>query len=133
LEQHLEQYEKSYGIRTELAKSDGFDNLVLDEMVEVQLLRILQEALANIRKHAGADQVSVKFDAIDHLLCVTVEDNGRGFDVPEGEIDREKHFGLQMMRERAAAIGGKIQFTSSRGIGTEIKVCVPYDGNVVMR
>jgi len=132
LEQHLKQFEQSYGIRTELARSDGFDDLVLDEMVEVQMLRILQEALTNIRKHAGADQVSLKFDVNDHLLCVSIVDNGRGFDVPDGEIGREKHFGLQMMRERAAAIGGKIRFTSSRGIGTEIKVCVPLDGNRVI-
>jgi PAS domain S-box-containing protein len=133
LEKHLEQFETSYGVRTELSRSEAFDQLVLDEMVEVQVLRILQEALTNIRKHAGADRVSLKFDVNDHLLCVTVEDNGRGFDVPDGEIGREKHFGLQMMRERAAAIGGTIRLTSRHGSGTEIMVCVPYEGSVVMR
>jgi signal transduction histidine kinase len=59
--------------------------------------------------------LTVKFDALDHLVCVTVVDNGRGFEVPEGEIDREEHFGLQMMRERAEAIGGTIRLTSQLG------------------
>jgi PAS domain S-box-containing protein len=131
LEKHLESFVQVYGIRTELTRSEAFDHLVLDPMVEVQVLRILQEALTNIRKHADADQVSLKFDAKDHLVCVTVVDNGRGFDVSEGGIERDKHFGLQMMRERAAAIGGTIRLTSQREIGTEIKVCVPCDGIMV--
>lgn len=132
VENHLDQFEKSYGVRTELVLSEEFNNLVLDSMVEVQVLRILQEALTNIRKHAGADQVAMKFDANDDALCVTIADNGRGFDVPENGVDREKHFGLQMMRERAAAIGGTIRWTSQPGVGTEIMVCVPCDGNVVI-
>jgi PAS domain S-box-containing protein len=131
LENHLAQFEKSHDIRTELVRSEAFECLVLDSMVEVQMLRILQEALTNIRKHAGADQVVVKFDANDDVLCVTVVDNGRGFDVPENELDREKHFGLQMMRERAAAIGGTIRWNSQPSAGTEIRVCVPCDGNAV--
>ena len=126
-EKHLAQFEKSFGIRTELVRSDAFESRDLGPMVEVQVLRILQEALTNIRKHASADQVTVKFDALDHLVCVTIVDNGRGFDVPVGEIDREEHFGLQMMRERADAIGGKIHFYSQPGEGMTVKVCVPLE------
>jgi PAS domain S-box-containing protein len=132
LEKHLAQFEIAYDIRTELVRSEAYESRVLSPMVEVQVLRILQEALTNIRKHAGADQVSLKFDSIDNLVCITIVDNGRGFDVPEDEIDIEKHFGLQMMRERAAAIGGTIRLTSQTGIGTEIKVCVPCEGNTVI-
>lgn len=132
LEKHLDQFEQSHDIRTELVRSEAFDCLVLDSMVEVQVLRILQEALTNIRKHSGADQVVVKFDANEDGLCITIADNGRGFDVPENELDREKHFGLQMMRERAAAIGGTIRWTSQPAAGTKIRVCVPCDGNGVI-
>ncbi len=128
LEQHLSHFQFNAAITAELVKCDSFDGAVLEPMVEVQLLRILQEALTNIRKHAGADRVSIKFEGIDHLVCVTVKDNGRGFNPGDSKIDSAEHYGLQMMQERAEAIGGRLDLTSQPGAGTEIKVCVPFDG-----
>jgi PAS domain S-box-containing protein len=128
LDQHLRHFQLNAAITTELVKCDSFDDAVLEPMVEVQLLRILQEALANIRKHAGADRVSIKFEGADHHVCVTVKDNGRGFTPGDSRSESTAHFGLQMMRERAEAIGGRLDLTSQPGAGTEIKVCVPFDG-----
>jgi len=128
LEQHLRHFQFNAAIKTELVRCDSFDDAVLEPMVQVQLLRILQEALANIRKHAGADWVSIMFEGVDHHVCVTVKDNGRGFTPGDSKIDNAEHFGLQMMQERAEAIGGRLDLTSQPGAGTEIKVCVPFDG-----
>jgi len=129
--QHLEQFEQSYEIRTDLEMAEPFDDSILPAMVQVQLLRIVQEALTNARKHAQANQVWVKFDVIDSSICVIVEDDGLGFDPKAAQVDTEKHFGLQMMRERADAIGGKIEFSSRPGEGTKIMVCVPLEEGMV--
>ena len=132
IEQHLEQFEQSYEIRTDLKMAEAFDDSSLPAMVQVQLLRILQEALTNARKHAQANQVWVKFDVIEGALCVIVEDDGLGFDITASQADVQKHFGLQMMQERAEAIGGRIEFSSRPGVGTKIVVCVPFRESVVV-
>jgi signal transduction histidine kinase len=94
-------------------------------MVEVQLMRILQEALTNIRKHANASQVRINFAVIDSSICVAVQDNGRGIDLEQVDVTAANRYGLKMMRERAESVGGKIQIHSQPDQGTEISVCVP--------
>ena len=94
----------------------------------VQLLRIVQEALANVRKHAGRpSRVTVRLRSDDGRLALTVEDDGVGFDTgaptPEGG-----HFGLQVMRQRAERIGGEIAVRSSPGAGTVVEVLTPLAG-----
>jgi PAS domain S-box-containing protein len=129
--QHLAQFEQSFNIRTDLVTADSFDDSVLPVMVQVQVLRILQEALTNARKHSQANQVWVKFDRLDSSICVTVQDDGRGFELEQAHYVPDQHFGLQMMRERADAIGGKIEFSSQPGKGTKIMVCVPLEQGTV--
>ncbi len=102
-------------------------------MVEIQLLRILQEVLTNIRKHANATRVHIQFSIIDCSLCIAVQDNGQGFNIPDESIAPTRHFGLQMMLERAEAIGGTIHMSSQPGAGTHTKVCVPLNGKEAHR
>ncbi|MFU8826464.1 MAG: histidine kinase N-terminal 7TM domain-containing protein [Brevefilum sp.] len=125
MEKFLAQLEQFYDLPTEVVLEEGFKQPGLDPMVEVQLLRILQEALNNVRKHAQAGQVKIRFASVADELCISVQDDGRGFDLSGNGIDPEQHFGLQMMRERAEGIGGRIQFSSQPGQGTEVRVCVP--------
>ena len=127
LAKHLDQFEQSFNIRTNLVTTETFDDTALSAMVQIQLLRILQEALTNARKHAQATQVWIKFDVIPNAINITVGDDGRGFDPVESRVDPEKHFGLQMMRERADSIGGKIQVNTWPGKGTEIMLWVPLE------
>jgi signal transduction histidine kinase len=86
------------------------------------LLSIGSEALRNVVRHAGADRVEIvlKLDAGGLLLAIT--DNGRGFDTT---APRPGHFGLQSMRQRAAAVGGTLELVSAGGSGTHIRVCIP--------
>jgi len=91
----------------------------------VQLIRIVQEALANVRKHAGKpDRVRVRLEATDGLLQLAVTDNGDGFD-PATCNANSRHFGLQVMRQRAAHIGGRLIVQSEPGQGTRVEVRVP--------
>jgi len=88
---------------------------------------IVQEALANVRKHAGARSARVAIAAEDGELVVEVEDDGRGFDVEHRHRTGWPHFGLQTMRERAEAIGGRLELVSAPGEGTRIVVRVPLE------
>jgi signal transduction histidine kinase len=93
--------------------------------MEVQVLRIVQEALSNVRRHAKASSVDVTFDMSDGTLLLTVEDNGDGFDpssLGRGEWPR---FGLQAMRERAESVGGTLSIESASGQGTVVRARFP--------
>lgn len=90
--------------------------------VRVELLRVVQEALNNVRKHAQADAVRLRIGARDDGVEVTIEDNGTGFDANRG---LEGHFGLEIMRERSESVGGTIRIESVAGSGTCIAIWVP--------
>ena len=92
--------------------------------VQLQLLRIAQEALANVRKHSGASRVELHLKASeDGHLELSVADNGRGFD-PAGAASRGHH-GLVAMRERAKAIGAQLTIATGPGQGTRVLVRLP--------
>ncbi|HSK77688.1 MAG TPA: GAF domain-containing sensor histidine kinase [Thermoanaerobaculia bacterium] len=92
---------------------------------ELQLLRIVQESLANIRKHAQARTVDITLEEAGNRLRLTVQDDGAGF-VP-GELGRSEfpRFGLATMRERAENIGGAFRLDSAPGEGTRVTVELP--------
>ena len=122
---YLEQYEKRYAIGTELNCPPTLGDDLFEPAVEVQLLRIIQEALTNARKHARARSVSVTFAAQDGCAQVAVQDDGCGFE-PQDIFDAAPgHVGLRVMRERAEEIGGEFAVHSSVGQGTQIVVTVP--------
>jgi signal transduction histidine kinase len=89
------------------------------------VLRIVQESLANIRKHAGARRVDVTLDQGETQLRLVIEDDGTGF--TPGELGRSEmpRFGLSTMRERAGNLGGTFLLESSPGAGTRVTVELP--------
>jgi signal transduction histidine kinase len=83
------------------------------------LVMIVREALHNVVKHAGASSVEIVLEQpADHLVLM-VTDDGRGFDTGRTKAG---HFGLQSMRERAAAVGASLQLVSEEGIGTRLRI-----------
>jgi len=92
---------------------------------QLQALRIVQESLTNIRKHANATRASLTIEQSASTLRITIEDNGSGF--TPGELGRSEfpRFGLSTMRERAETIGGRFQLDSVPGSGTRISVELP--------
>ena len=94
---------------------------------ESQIIRIVQEALNNVRKHAQVDRARVRLECQDAHLCVTVQDDGLGFDpaliiTPDG-----MHFGLHGMQERATSLGGTLVIDAAPGRGTRVTVTVPVE------
>ena len=97
--------------------------------VELALLRIVQEALANVIKHARAAEVAIGLVEADGRLVVTVVDNGAGFDLaapaqPAGD-GRSGGMGLRSMRERAATTGVTLEIISAPGAGTTVRATAP--------
>jgi nitrate/nitrite-specific signal transduction histidine kinase len=99
----------------------------LPPVAELQLLRIVQEALSNVRKHAEASHVEVRITARDGEVETVIGDDGRGFDTIRSRSgpDRTPHFGLSTMRERAESVGGTLQIVSTLGGGTRVEVRLP--------
>lgn len=104
---------------------ESFDGLDLAPAAEAQVIRIVQEALTNVRKHAAARTVTVRFARAGREVIVTVTDDGRGFDVAAVEAAKSMHFGLLTMRERAESIGGIVTVRSGLGQGTTVELHIP--------
>jgi PAS domain S-box-containing protein len=125
LADYLRQYEKNYGVRSELEAPESRTGTAFEPQVEVQLLRIVQEALANVRKHAEARCVRVAFAVDSGRARVTVQDDGQGFDPSTRDDGSRHHVGLRVMRERAEQVGGRLEVISQPGEGTRVVVEVP--------
>jgi signal transduction histidine kinase len=106
------------------------DPLRLPRPVEMNLLRIGQEAVANAVKHGRAHNVSIELLYAPTSVRLTVSDDGQGFAVDEASPTG--HFGLLDMRERAQAMGSRLQVETEPGHGTRISVEVPVDSSVVI-
>ncbi|MBN1669166.1 MAG: hypothetical protein JW862_18875, partial [Anaerolineales bacterium] len=96
---------------------------------ELQLLRIVQEALTNARKHAAASRVWVNLQLDGNLLDVQVRDDGRGFDPQWVSAAQREHYGLESMRQRAEMIGASLHLESQPGAGTRILVQLNLNGS----
>ena len=98
---------------------------------EVQVFRIVQEALANVRKHSNARHARVRFARHKDELRVTIEDDGRGI-APEActgggaaRTSHGGHFGIEIMRERAASLGGRLEVGNSTDGGAVVTLALP--------
>ena len=89
---------------------------------EQEILRVAQEAIHNVKKHAGAKQLTVQLEYGQARVVLEVRDDGRGFTPDEIGTSPTGHFGLTGMRERAAAIGGKLEVNSEPGMGTTVRL-----------
>jgi len=123
LENYLALLRERYGLDIEMEVPHDLPDAPFGPQVEWQLLRIIQEAVTNVGKHAGVDSAQLTFQPQDEWMTVTIRDAGRGF-APHAPRERE-HFGLEMMRERAASIGGRLEIHSDLEQGARVTAHVP--------
>jgi signal transduction histidine kinase len=114
-------------IEIEIDVAEHVNDLNIPEMAEIQLLRIIQEAMTNIRKHANATRVDIRFFLEADSISVRIEDNGKGFDPDELGPSRLPRFGLSTMRERAESIGAEFDIETNPGHGTAVQIRVPVE------
>ena len=120
LRQYVDEFEVQTGIQAAVV-CDFASEPSLSPLAEAQLMRIAQEALTNVRKHAHARQVEVKLELLPQRLHVIVADDGQGFCADEVG---QGHFGLHTMRERAESVGGRLTVTSGVD-GTQLEAWLP--------
>jgi two-component system sensor histidine kinase UhpB len=126
----LEAYTEAYAARIPLPlefSAQGFDDQDdrLQPQLELVLYRVVQEALTNVAKHAGAQRVRVALRRGSHEVVAAVADDGLGFDVEDVMRSRERGLGLFGMQERLALVQGQLSIESSPGRGTRIEARVP--------
>jgi len=92
--------------------------------MERELLRVGQEAIHNVKKHAGARHLIVQLEYGPAEIALVVRDDGRGFEINDGVEPPPGHYGLTGMRERAEAISGTLEVTSEPGMGTTVRLQV---------
>ncbi len=122
---YLQRFSQNNEIEMELIAPNELEQTELDPTVETQLMRIVQEALTNVRKHSRAKHVKINFQMNDGVIQIQVTDDGAGFDPSQLALDDGRHFGQRIMRERAAEIGGQVEVKSTPGQGTQVNVLVP--------
>jgi two-component system CheB/CheR fusion protein len=110
-------------------------NFICDELskdipdeIELNIYRIIQEALHNVEKHSKAKNVKIRLNVKKPYLIINIKDDGKGFNLPDKTISSliHKKYGLIGMKERAEFLGGKFEIITTPGHGTEIKVKLPY-------
>jgi DNA-binding NarL/FixJ family response regulator/signal transduction histidine kinase len=155
LEAYLRQFAESHGIQATLSYPADPPCAPFAPAVEEQVLRIVQEALTNIRKHAAATRVEVLFSFTGEQAQIIISDDGVGFEIGDWRlpiagdkpqmpgtaghagVNRKSpelrgtlsqignHFGLSIMRERAAQVGGRVEVRSAPGHGTRVLLTLP--------
>jgi signal transduction histidine kinase len=121
IRKEVRELSKNTGVKTQLRLPQEMGEL--GQEVEIAIYRSVQESLHNISKHSQAKQCRLQLEVGGGQARLSVEDDGIGFPRPGNTSGRT--FGLVGMRERIAALGGKVRIRSQRGKGTRVRVVLP--------
>jgi two-component system sensor histidine kinase DegS len=125
LREYVTRYQKEHNLEVTLSLPDG--NSRLPAPLETALFRVIQEALANVARHAGAERVKIELQQDNSCVSASIADDGRGFDLDQALIQSRQggHLGLWSMRERVEQLGGQFELRSTPGQGTTVMIKVP--------
>jgi signal transduction histidine kinase len=124
LQDYVDQFEERHQIPTSLQTDDAANHL--SPLAAFQLFRFIQEALTNVRKHAGAREATVALTSNGpDQLKVIIADDGQGFTPGQQRNDKPQPLGLTSMRERVEALGGTFHMNSQPGSGTQVIATIP--------
>ncbi|MCB0094526.1 MAG: sensor histidine kinase [Caldilineaceae bacterium] len=133
LQEYLAQFSNFSNIKVNLVGLEQLDAIGVNHQVEIQLLRIIQEALTNVRKHAQAQRITLSLAVQSEQIHVVVEDDGCGFDLATAAgAENGYHIGLNVMRERAEEVGGQFAINSQPGRGAKVIIDLPIQPALAM-
>ena len=124
LNDYFSDYEAKYNFNIDLVMFG--QRRKYDVAIELALFRLIQEAITNVRKHAGVNRVIVKLEDNKDSVTVVIKDEGKGFNVRQ--ISNNESYGIIGMKERVKIFGGKLDIISSPGSGTQVIITVPLEG-----
>ena len=118
-------FERNYKIKTNIYIATSHI-ASLPQNVQLEIIRILQEALSNIARHANATEVTVKLTEVAQDLKLIISDNGVGFNIEDvdelNNTDSRKHYGVHNIKERVANLGGTVEFVNNGGTTIAITI-----------
>ena len=125
---YCEDFSVAEGIAVNFS-SIGMNTISFDYNHRINVFRLLQEALNNIKKHAEADHLEIKMLSSHPNIIIRIEDNGKGCEIESRKTEalHEKRMGIKNMEERARLLGGCITLKSSPGSGMKIMIEFPYE------
>jgi signal transduction histidine kinase len=125
VERELAALSRRTGVSTSIERDGSFDDLTASQ--RIALLRVLQEALSNVRQHSGASEVVVTLHESDDGLCMEIRDDGHGFDpdAVQADADGQSGIGVVGMRERLRLLGGRLELDSAPGSPTVVRALLP--------
>ncbi|MBW1765009.1 MAG: PAS domain S-box protein [Deltaproteobacteria bacterium] len=128
--QYCEDFSEKSGVPVDFNYT-GIDSLRLNLNAEINIYRLIQEGLNNIRKHADATHATIRLVGASPSIILRIEDNGKGFDVEKRLVSSmaQKRMGLRNMRERATLLQGQMKIHSKPKVGTVISIKFPYREN----
>ncbi len=127
LQEFLDDYRLHSGLAVGLTIDDRA-SLRFSPEASVQLVRIVQEALTNVRKHAGASQACITVEPDGEWTRISVQDDGKGFDPAQAGTPGSRRFGLSIMRGRAESVGAILDIDARPGRGSRVTVRAPVVG-----
>ncbi len=130
VQQHIEEWSAHHKITAEI-ESVGWSQERLPDEMETVLYRVIQEAVTNVAKHAQAQHVSIILQQRDNTVLLTIEDDGKGFDleVIQQRPDAHHHLGLLGMGERITLVDGTLNIETTPGGGTTLYIRVPLSSH----
>lgn len=121
----LQAFESNYKIKSQLQIASSHIS-TLPQKVQIEIIRILQESLSNIARHANASEVTVKFTDVADDFKITIRDNGVGFSIEDidklNSTDTRKHYGVNNIQERVKNLGGTVDFVNNGGTTIAITI-----------
>lgn len=116
----------AYGLEYSFDFTDDISWEIVSNKIKINIYRIVQEALQNIYKHAGADKVWISILLKKNVIWMSIRDDGKGFDTSKGK----KGIGIKNINSRLTEINGKVKYQSIIGQGTSVEVNIPYDSEL---
>jgi two-component system nitrate/nitrite sensor histidine kinase NarX len=120
----VDEFRKSTGLQAELVIAESLA-LMLSPIVQTQVMHIVREALANVRRHAQAQHIWVRAEQRGSQACFFVKDDGCGFD--PANVEGEHHLGIRIMLARAERSRGHLAIDSAPGAGTRVTFDLPLN------
>jgi signal transduction histidine kinase len=125
LRQYVAKYQEHYRLEVEIIMETEEALLDFPAEVGLQIIRIIQEALINVRKHAHVKTAHIRFRRKDEEIRISVEDSGQGFDLDAMDRTGESGFGLEIMAERAESAGGRLELDAVPNGGVRVIIWIP--------